>query len=164
MKPLLMIFFLLFCTNSYGQHKVANQYSDNFGEKLHLFSDSVFKHTWHFDLASSWTEGSWYISEDTVYLMPTLIYDTLTIRNSKCEFLKDSLVLSADAYSSRIENVDYIMTLISGGGQYRRKPPCKLYLQNKKLFRIHDNGKLDRTKSEGVLTRKKYNTYFKPIK
>jgi inorganic pyrophosphatase/exopolyphosphatase len=135
-----------------------------FGEKLEFMNDSSFKHTWHFDLASSWTNGKWRISNDTLYLYPILISDTLNIRNSEKKIIKDSIVISDDEISERIESDEYVMSLISGGGQNRRFPPSELFLKNGKLFRVLDNKKLDKGKQTAILTRKKYKTYFRPIK
>jgi hypothetical protein len=134
-----------------------------FGEKLEFLQDSSFKHTWRFDLSSSWTNGKWKMENDTIYLSPLLIMDTLTIRNSENQYMKDSLVLSNDETSDRIEIVEYVRSLISGGGQYRRQPPKELFKKNRKLFTLLDNGMRDNTKYESIMSRKKYKSYFKPI-
>jgi len=164
MRILLIILFLKVKFFCYGQDKLEKVYSDHFGEKLEFIDDSTFMHTWNFDLAGSWTRGVWEISNDTIYLKTLLVKDTLTIRNSIGKVLKDSLVLSGDEIPNRIENEEFLMSLISGGGQNRRLPPDRLYIKSGKLFRILENGNIDRTKSERILSKKKYKTYFKPQK
>ncbi|WP_281616487.1 hypothetical protein [Flammeovirga sp. SubArs3] len=133
-----------------------------FGEKIEFLRDSTFKHTWCIDLASSWTIGKWKIYRDTIYLTSSLIMDTLTILNSENTFLKDSLVLSTDEKIDRIENVEYVTTSISGGGQNRKQPPTILYFKNGKLYRLLNN-KLDSRKYRARLTSKKYKPYYQPI-
>jgi len=67
------IFFLLFTFQisifCFGQNNVVGIYSDFFGEKIELLSDSTFKHTYRFDLSSSWTKGKWRTIKDTLYLV-----------------------------------------------------------------------------------------------
>ncbi len=151
-------------TNCLCQDKLEQEYYNMSGERLEFFSDSTFKHTWHFDLASSWTNGKWSISNDTIYLNTVFIMDTLSVGDSNNLIFKDSLVLSGDQQSDRIGNGEYIISILSGGGQNRRQPPNELFLKNGKLYRILDNGELDKTKSQAILTKRKYKTYYKPIK
>jgi len=162
LSTILFIFIFQVPIICFGQNKIARTYRNSFGEKLEFLNDSTFMHTWSFDLAASWTKGKWGISNDTIYLKSIIIKDTLTIRNSENEILKDSLVLSTDKKSNRIENEEFVLSLISGGGQNRKLPPKKLYLKNGKLYRLLENGKIDKTKSKTLLTGKKYKTYFKP--
>ena len=156
---LFILFFQLqlFCL---GQDMIVGAYRDHFGEKLEFLNDSIFKHTWNFDLASSWTKGKYSLSNDTIFLKSILIKDTLTIRNSANKIIKDSLVVSRDDESSRIENIEFLMSEISGGGQYRKLPPEKLYLKKNKLFRLRDNGKIDKSKFKDWWSNKKFKTYF----
>jgi hypothetical protein len=155
---------ILIQLNSLSQKIIEGEYLNSFGEKLEFLKDSSFRYAWHFDLSSSWTNGKWRISNDTLYLYPILISDTLNIRNSEKKIIKHSIVLSANEISERIESDGYIMSSISGGGQNRRPPPSELFIKNGKLFRILDNNKLDKGKHTAILTRKKYKTYFRPLK
>ena len=148
----------LFC---FGQNNIVGIYNNHFGEKIELKFDSTFVHTNRFDLSSSWTNGKWKIFNDTIYLKTILVLDTLQIRNSEKIIWRDSLVLSSDSKSNRIEMEEYVVTLISGGGQNRVKPPEKLYLKNEKLYLINANGEIDKKKIEQFWTRKKYKTNFK---
>ena len=158
------IFFLLFTFQisifCFGQNNLVGIYSDFFGEKIELLSDSTFKHTYRFDLSSSWTKGKWRTIKDTLYLESILILDTLQIRNSENQFVKDSLVLSVDDISNRINNEEFAVSLISGGGQNRVKPPIKLFLRNRKLFRLTEDGTIDKRKLKNFWTQKKYKTYY----
>ena len=163
-KVTIFLFAILIQTNCFSQRNIEGTYRNMFGEKIEFLSDSTFKHTWHFDLASSWTNGKWKVSRDTIYLTLTLIMDTLKILNSENAFLKDSLVLSADENIDRIENVEFVTSLISGGGQNRKQPPTVLYYKNGKLYRLLNNNKLDRRKYKAILTNKKYKSYYKQIR
>ena len=157
------IFVVLVNIECFSQEKPKQEYYDMFGERIEFFRDSTFKFTWNFDLSGSWTIGSWQLLNDTIFLKPILIMDTLTIRDSNNNLLRDSLVLSPDQNVDRIEMLEYTMGLISGGGQNRRQPPNKLFLKKEKLFRILDNGNLDKSRSKAFLKKKKYKTYFKLV-
>jgi len=160
---IIYIFLVLVKIECFSQEKPKQEYYDSFGERIELFTDSTFEFSWNFDLAGSWTIGNWQLLNDTIILKPILIMDTLTIRDSNNKILRDSLVLSTDENVDRIEMVEYITGLISGGGQNRRQPPNKLFLKKEKLFRINDNGKLDKSRSKALLKKKKYKTYFKLV-
>ncbi len=152
-----MLFIQLFC---FGQSKLEGSYLNKFGERLVFENDSIFSHTWQFDLASSWTKGTYRISNDTIYLRTTLIYDTLEIVNSENEFIKDSLVVSIDETSNSIRNEEFVMSLVAGGGQNRLPPPDKLVLVRGKLFRLNKLGIIDKSKKKQTLTDKSFKTYF----
>ena len=87
--------------------------------------------------------------------------DTLQIRNSENKVVRDSLVLSSNQKSERIEQNEFIGSLISGGGQNRNKPPKRIYWKRNKLYRINENGTLDLRKVKAFSTDKKYRTYFR---
>lgn len=161
MRILTTILLLLFTTICKGQ-SIIGKYSNYFGESFYFGKDSTFKHTWLFDLASSWTNGSWKISNDTLYIEPHIILDTLRIMNSH-GIETDTLIISSDEIQNRTDSIAYISSFISGGGQNRRIPPSKLYYKNKRLYLILENGKLDRRK-KSFLTRKRYKTYFIEVK
>ena len=86
--------------------------------------------------------------------------DTLQVRDSENKIVRDSLVISSDRESNRIEKIEHLSYLLSSGGQNRLKPPNKIYWKRNKLYRITDNGKIEKTrKVEG--NKKKYKTYFR---
>jgi hypothetical protein len=157
MRILTTIFLLILTTICQGQF-VIGKYSNYFGESFYFEEDSTFKYTWLFDLASSWTNGSWKISNDTLYIEPKIILDTLRTLNSHGIEI-DTLVVSTDEIQNRTDSIAYISSFLSGGGQNRRIPPSKLHYKNKRLYLILENGKLDRRK-KSFLTRKRYKTYF----
>ena len=146
---------------TFGQEKYVGIYKDRFSESIELKSDSTFIHKWQFDLASSWTMGKWNVINDTIYLKTELVMDTLQIRNLENKVVRDSLVLSSDQKSERIEQNEFIGSLISGGGQNRYEPPTKMYWKRNKLYRISENGTLDQRKVKAFWADKNYKTYFR---
>jgi hypothetical protein len=158
MKLYSIIFIILFSAICRGQ-SVVGKYSNCFGESFYLKEDSTFEFTWFFDLASSWTNGRWQISNDTIYIKPKIIFDTLEIKNTD-GIIVDTLVVSSGPIGSKIDSIEYISSFIGGGGQNWRIPPSKLYFKNKKLYLVMDNGKINKRREEAILTRKKYKTYY----
>jgi hypothetical protein len=156
-----LILILLISNLTFGQDKYVGIYNDRFSESLELKSDSTFVHNYRFDLSSSWTTGKWKVSNDTIYFKSELVSDSLQIRDSNGNKIKDSLVLSADHKINRIELNEFIMSSLSSGGQNRVKPPNKLYWKRKKLYRINENETLDLRKLKAFWTDKKYKTYFR---
>ncbi len=144
----------------FGQDKIVGIYNDRFSESIELKADSTFIHNYRFDLSSSWTVGKWKFSNDTLYLKTELVLDTLNTITVENKITKDSLVLSSDLKSNRIDIQEYAINLISGGGQNRVKPPNKLYYKRKRLYRINENGTLDLRKLIAFWSNKKYKTYF----
>jgi hypothetical protein len=156
-----LILILLISNLTFGQDKYVGIYNDRFSESLELKSDSTFVHNYRFDLSSSWTTGKWKVSNDTIYFKSELVSDSLQIRDSNGNKIKDSLVLSADHKINRIELNEFMMSSLSSGGQNRVKPPNKLYWKRKKLYRINENETLDLRKLKAFWTDKKYKTYFR---
>ena len=156
-----IILILLITNLSFGQSKYVGIYKDQFSESIELKSDSTFVHNYRFDLASSWTTGKWKIKKDTIYLTTEFIMDTLNICNSENKIVRDSLVISSDKESNRIEKIEHLSYLLSSGGQNRLKPPNKIYWKRNKLYRIKENGSLDLRKVKAFWTDKKYKTYFR---
>ncbi len=152
------IFIILFAAICQGQ-SVVGKFSNCFGESFYLKEDSTFEFTWLFDLASSWTNGKWKISNDTIYIKPNIIYDTLEIKNTK-GIIVDTLVLSSDAIGNKIDSISYFSSFITSGGQHRRTPPLKLYFKSKRLYLVLNNGKINKRREEAILTKKKYKTYY----
>ncbi len=156
------LILILFITKlTFGQDKYVGIYKSHFSESIELKSDSTFIHKWRFHLSSSWTTGNWRVKKDTIYLQTELIMDTLSLRNSNNKIIKDSLVISSDLKTNRIESNEHILSQISSGGQNREKPPKRLLWKKGKLYRIKKNGTLDLRKVKQFSTNKKYKTYFR---
>lgn len=130
MKLIVLLICLMIADRLSGQTTVAGIYNDRDGSTLTLLEDGRFRFRWQFDLASSWTNGRWRISRDTVYLESLLVYDTVSYSG------KDSLVLSTDELSSRVSSTDVLMEKLSGGGQNRKKVPAKFCLRKGNLYPI----------------------------
>jgi hypothetical protein len=163
MKFVQIILFLLITNLTFGQKNIVGNYYSRINGAIELKSDSTFIHKYRFDLSSSWTKGNWRIANDTIYLSTKLVMDTLQIRNSENDVIRDSLVLSMDEKIDRIEQNEYLISTLSSGGQNRVKPPNKLFRKRRKLYLINENGTLDLRKLRGIMTDKKYKTYFRKI-
>jgi len=163
MKIVQIILFPLMTNFTFGQKNIVGNYYSRINGAIELKSDSTFIYKYRFDLSSSWTKGKWKIANDTIYLTTKLVMDTLKIRNSENNVIRDSLVLSSDERIDRIEQNEYLISTISSGGQNRIKPPNKLFRKRKKLYLINQNGSLDLRKLRGIQTNKKYKTYFKKL-
>jgi hypothetical protein len=163
MNKIFGIILIVISSQLTGQSIIGN-YRDYFGNELYLKHDSTFKHTWRFDLTSSWTSGKWFINNDTLFLEKVLVYDTLVHNNEIAQKL-DSLVLSPDEVSGIITMLEYHINEISSvsGGQDRQPIPKKLYFKNERLYSIDKNGKILTENLKAFWTDKKYPPfYFKP--
>ncbi|MCH2193219.1 hypothetical protein [Kordia sp.] len=108
-KTTWIIFSILSGVVACSHPKVIGVYFDYFSEKIELRADSTFSHTYRFDLASSWTDGTWSIQNDTIYLSTKLVLDTLRIPVTRSKILKDTLVLSQDKNVDRIGFNEYLV-------------------------------------------------------
>ena len=136
---------------------LTGKYNAYYGHSLELKDDSTFRYEWHFDLASSWSVGQWKVSSKTIYLNFKSIYDTLTR-----DGMPDSLVLSSDEKSNRIRNDEFVIGLISGGGQGRSVNGItdRLAIRGKRLYQLDKIGRIIRTRESGNWTKKKKPTYY----
>ena len=164
MKTITLIITILLSIQAKAQNEIIGEYSNHFGEKIILKTDSTFEFKWHFDLAGSWTIGKWKYEKGTIILEPTYIYDTLIVKDADENFVKDSLVFSIDSNSNKISQVDYALNLLSSGGQNKVPPPIKLFYKKNKLIVIGENGKLIKKKVRGFWTKKKYRPWYIKIK
>ncbi len=123
-------------------------------------ADSTFKYKWHFDLASRWAEGRWGFENDTIYFKFILVYDTLRYQNTGSLTAADSLVLSMDEKAEAITPQEYAAAQLSSGGQNMTSIREKLYYRHGKLFGIDSKGKIVRKKERGLLSKKKYPSYY----
>ncbi|MFA7617246.1 MAG: hypothetical protein WCY16_11765 [Weeksellaceae bacterium] len=146
MKALFTLLFILSFLISNAQGNVSEKYLNEFGETLILNSDYTFEYIWKFDLASSWNYGKWEIkNEKYIYLTIIEVMDTLEV-NGKIE-----LVLSDDKISNKILNDDYVINILSGGGQSRKLPPKKLLIKNEKLYPFTDKNQIQKKKIKSLL-------------
>jgi len=158
MRQTKIILILLITNLTFGQEKYVGIYKDQFSESIELKSDSTFVHNYRFDLASSWTTGKWKVEKDTIYLTTEFVMDTLNIRNSKNKIIRDSLVISSDRESKRIEKIEHLSYLLSSGGQNRLKPPEKMFWKRNKIYRITEEGEVEKIRK---VKGDRYKTYFR---
>ncbi|MBZ5857315.1 hypothetical protein [Flavihumibacter profundi] len=156
MRIFKIAFLIILSTSSFGQNRMLGRYRDYFGSRVELSSDSTFKYSWQFDLASSWTKGTWTLVNDTLFFHMKPIYDTLLYLN-RSNSLVDTLILSEDEKPERISFSDTIY--LSSGGQNYQICPDKLFFKNERLYKIW-NGSLVRKKQKGFWTGKKWDPWF----
>jgi hypothetical protein len=136
---------------------LIGKYRAYYGHSLELRDDSTFRYEWRFDLASSWTVGQWKVSNRTVYLNIKNVYDTLAR-----EGRPDSLVLSYDEKSNRVNIEEFAIGQISSGGQNRKidRITDRLAIRGKRLYLMSQVGQVLRTKESGIWDKKKRPTYY----
>jgi hypothetical protein len=158
MKVFFSLLAFIMNMSLHAQNNIVGVYKDYFGNQIKFNDDSTFNHTWHFDLASSWTNGTWRVDHDTIFLTMVPIYDTLKIGDINKGKIKDSLVLSQDAKADVID--DQIAALLSSGGQHRQNYPDKLFYEKEKLFRITPDGKIFRENQKGNWSDNMYPSWY----
>lgn len=146
MKTFYFLIIILSVQYFNAQEKIFGEYKNEFGEKVILNSDHTFEYFWNFDLASSWNIGTWKIEGGKyIYLKLNEIKDTLKSEN------KVEIVLSSDKISNEINNNEYALNVISGGGQSRNLPPKKLFFKDDKLFTFSKIGKIQNKKIKSLM-------------
>ncbi|HEV7332344.1 MAG TPA: hypothetical protein VGN63_15005 [Flavisolibacter sp.] len=158
MRILTITFLLTLTFSLFAQDKISGRYRDYFGSRILLNSDGSFKYTWNFDLASSWTKGTWKLHGDTVFFNIVPTYDTLSYTNSN-NVTTDSLILSTDETPERFTKEQFAAMLLSSGGQNRMNYPDKLLYKKGRLYKIQE-GKLVTKKQKGFWTNKKWDPWF----
>lgn len=153
MKIIIVVLLLLFSNYLVGQNLINGKYLDYFGNEIILNDDLTFKYKWHFGSAGGWTNGTWELRKNTIYFTPVLVYDTLSIQSG------DTLVLSGDEKSERVNIIEWAEYALSSWGQNRRHPPKKLFYKKKRLFHISENGTLEKKKVKNMLGQK-CNTWY----
>jgi hypothetical protein len=129
---LLLLPFVLF-----AQDNVTGRYRDYFGNRIVLNPDNTFKYTWHFDMQSSWTKGTWSLKDDTVYFQMTPIYDTVTFIYFSNKGV-DSLILSTNETSERFTQQRFAVELLTSGGQNRMNYPERLVFKKGRLYKVQN--------------------------
>ena len=158
MKILTTDALLLLSLNLFAQKNIVGRYRDYFGSRIELNADSTFKYTWHFDLSSSWTKGTWSSKNDTIYFHMIPTYDTVSYKSNNGTSA-DKLILSVDETAERMTPEQYAGMGLSSGGQNIHPCPDKLFFKKQKLFAIKD-GKLVKKKVKGFWTKKKWRPWF----
>ena len=158
MKLKYLILFI--CSICYSQNKNLGTYKDVFGNKIELLENNKFRHTGHFDLAASWTVGTWIVNKDTLKLQIIKVYDTLKVFNKNQNVYKDSLVLAEDEIPKRVTEVENAIKTLSSGGQNKISPNTIFFIRKKKLIIVNQIGKLQTKKIVGFWGNKKYHTWY----
>ena len=154
-----LITFLLFHSiHVTAQSKVVGRYRDYFGNRIELKTDNSFKYNWNFDMAASWTKGTWTLINDTIYFRMIPIFDTLS-RSNGSNLAVDTLILSDDEFAQRITEMQSLGAALSSGGQNRQTYPAKLLFKKERLYKIQD-GKLLIKKQKGFWSSKKWDTWY----
>lgn len=155
---LVTILFLTTVYASVSGQRLTGKYNTYYGCSLELKADSTFKHDWHFDLASSWAVGRWTVSNGILYLNFKNVYDTL-VRENKL----DSLVLSADEKSNKINETEFLGYLLSSGRQLPRSDnglTNRLAIRRNRLYLIDKDWQLMKKRESNIGTKKKRPTYY----
>jgi hypothetical protein len=158
MKILMIALLVTLSFSLFAQDKVIGRYRDYFGNRIQFNADKTFKYTWNFDMAASWTKGTWILTDDTVYLQMAPTYDTLSQAKPN-NILSDTLILSTDEIPERVTQAEFAGMFLSGGGQNRRNYPDKLLFRKGRLYKVQ-NRKLVTKKQKGFGTGKKWNPWF----
>jgi hypothetical protein len=149
-RIIVMLMLTIASTACYGQ-KLVGKYHDHFGHRLELKKDSTFRFDWSFDLAQTWSAGQWTVSGKILNLAFIDVYDTLS-RAGK----PDSLVLSLDEHSTKIDQVEFALSLITSGQQDKGRFSDKFYIRNKRLFIVNKNGRPSRSRYSPVWRHRKW--------
>lgn len=140
---------------AYCQKSPIGKYYHNFGHRLLLKSDSTYEFNTGFDLSFYWSNGTWTFSNDTIFLINKPIFDTLKVSQDK-----DTLILSTDPISERVDGKSYIASLLSGGRQNRIFHPQKLLLRKNTLLIIDENGPVVTKDLYDPMRQKHFSTKF----
>ena len=125
-------------------------------DRSKLHQDHTFLYEWHFDLMSSWSQGTFTVIHDTVYLTMIPVFDTIQV--SKSGHRADSLILAEDLQPKRTVPPD--PTMLSAGGQNREDCPKVLVYQHNRLYEIDVKGKLIRKKQKGFSSNRKFEPWY----
>jgi hypothetical protein len=160
MRSILFLFLFFIQYTAFSQdikQEIAGIYTDSFGSSVELRKNLTFRYLWSFDLASSWTNGTWIIVNDTIFLKKIIFYDTLITDDNKV-----SIIISDDNQRDKFYQSNMLtFGAFSSGGQDRNPPPMKLYFNDEKLYRIDKNGKLLKKRVKGFWTQKKVPSWYR---
>jgi len=145
---------ILTAISASGQDLIG-KYKDHFGHSLTFNEDSTFRIDWRFDLAHTWAIGHWTMNNKIVNLEFITVYDTL-VRENKT----DTLVLSTDDKPSRIDNKEFISSLLVSSSQRNDDLTDRLLKKGKRLFLLDDNNKPVKTRQRGIWRKRKKPTWY----
>ncbi|WP_456461600.1 hypothetical protein [Reichenbachiella sp.] len=154
MRVLIILILTTIYVTASGQNLIGN-YKDYFGHSLKFNEDSTFRIDWRFDLAHTWAVGQWSINNKIVNLEFINVYDTL-VRTDKA----DTLVLSIDEKSNRINDKEFLSSLLVSGGQRNDDLTDRLLRKNNRLLLMDNSGKPMRTRQRGIWRKKKKPTWY----
>ena len=164
MKKFIIFFLLMLPTlRLNAQNKFAGYYEDYFGHSIKINDDSTFQYRWNFDLASSWSNGTWKVIDQTIYFTFVPVFDTLTYKDEKRNIIIDTLVLAMSKKPRKITVEDFRIEEICSGGQNRVNLPQKLCYKKGKLMGFTKQERLNRKRIRGFGTFKKYPTWYKRV-
>jgi hypothetical protein len=156
MKVFLVVATLCSYVSGEAQPTLFGHYRSFFGRSIRLHLDHSFLYEWHFDLMSSWSQGTFTVIHDTVYLTMIPVFDTIQV--SKSGQPADSLILAEDLQPKRTVPPD--PTMLSSGGQNREDCPKVLVYQHNRLYEIDVKGKLIRKKQKGFSSNRKFEPWY----
>ena len=156
MKTTFIILFLI--TLSLNQKKDFFGEYNMYGAKITLNKDYTFEYNSYFDTTSFWTKGNWKVKNDTIYLSPILIYDTIRISGKK-DYLRLSCSKKSNVILAKSPEEIYWPEC---NGQQAETIIKKVYYKKGKLFKIKPNGQLVTEKEKKILRRSDeyYNPWF----
>jgi hypothetical protein len=149
MRVTILLILTSFSLTTFGQG-VTGKYQNYFGHYLEFNKNLTFRYDYKFDLIHDWATGRWTVSDDIIILEFIAIYDTLTRPNKA-----DSLVLSIDEISNRINEEEFAISKLTSGGQHIEES-FKLVQKRKRLFPIDKKGEIIRTRRRGIWPQKKW--------
>jgi len=156
MKKFVIFFLLALSIQLNAQNKFAGYYEDYFGSSIKINGDSTFNYKWSFDIASSWSNGTWKVIDNTIYLTLVPVFDTLTYKDEKRNTIIDTLVPAMTEKPRKITAEDFRVEELCSGGQNKVKAPQKLCYRKGKLMGFTKREKLNRKRMRGFGTFKKY--------
>jgi hypothetical protein len=155
---ILIPILLILSIELFAQDKIVGSYRDYFGSSIQLNTNNTFRYRWHFDMVSSWTEGTWALIGDTVYFHMVPTYDTLS-RSDINGIGFDTLILSTDEIPERFTQTQFAAMLLSSTEQNRWDYPDKLLFKKERLYKMR-NGKRVVKKQKGFWSDKKWDPWF----
>ena len=141
MRISLVFFIFIFSLQVKAQNNYLGEWNDYWGGSLNIKSDSTFNFTWAFDLIVKWSNGVWFIKNDTIFFKVIPIYDTLKYSAGY------SLVLSEDKNSQVL--VPNLTVEFSSNSQDSSRMPTKLFFHRDRLYIIGNRGELIKKKVKG---------------
>ena len=159
MKLSLLLISIFSWNSLYTQRKVQGYYENFDGCTIDIYPNSTFYFSWHFDMAGSWTKGSWTYDNDTIILTMIPIYDTVTYSTGN-NLPADSIVLSLDTIAER--KTPQPANVLYSGGQNRYPWPTKLLFRKNRPYYLNEHSQVvvKWERPFGMRRGKKYPNWF----